>query len=190
MPQLQHNMWVTNAKEAALSVITGGGKWVEITVAADCLYQHLLLTAEKKFWRCVERGELSDGRILRHSIGLDSTATVLCCALHQRPNLRQTVVRLWNSQETAGVRCVEFGRGPPEADVWKGGAVKGQARWGPIISRPTSYVDAFPGSIINEARSFSSRRSRSKYSIVWANPSLRAVDGEKLNNFFANVRSG
>jgi predicted phage-related endonuclease len=57
MAQLQHNMWVTNASEAVLSVITGGGKWVEITVAADSLYQHLLLTAEKKFWRCVESGE-------------------------------------------------------------------------------------------------------------------------------------
>jgi predicted phage-related endonuclease len=57
MPQLQHNMWVTNATTAVLSVITGGGKWVEITVAADSLYQHLLLTAEKKFWRCVENGE-------------------------------------------------------------------------------------------------------------------------------------
>jgi predicted phage-related endonuclease len=58
MPQLQHNMWVTNARMAALSVITGGGKWVEITVAADALYQHLLLTAEKKFWRSVESGDL------------------------------------------------------------------------------------------------------------------------------------
>jgi hypothetical protein len=57
MPQLQHNMWVTNATTAALSIITGGGKWVEITVAADSLYQHLLLTAERKFWRCVENGE-------------------------------------------------------------------------------------------------------------------------------------
>jgi predicted phage-related endonuclease len=57
MPQLQHNRWVTNATTAVLSVITGGGKWVEITVAADSLYQHLLLTAEKKFWRCVESGE-------------------------------------------------------------------------------------------------------------------------------------
>jgi putative phage-type endonuclease len=57
MAQLQHNMWVTNAKEGVLSIITGGGKWVEITIAADCLYQHLLLTAEKKFWRCVESGE-------------------------------------------------------------------------------------------------------------------------------------
>jgi predicted phage-related endonuclease len=57
MAQLQHNMWVTNATEAVLSVITGGGKWVEITVTADSLYQHLLLTAEKKFWRCVESGE-------------------------------------------------------------------------------------------------------------------------------------
>src|SRR5215471_1192337 len=57
MAQLQHNMWVVNAKEAALSVITGGGKWVEIIIPADPLYQHLLLTAEKKFWRSVESGE-------------------------------------------------------------------------------------------------------------------------------------
>jgi predicted phage-related endonuclease len=57
MAQLQHNMWVTNAKIAALSIITGGGKWVEISIAADPLYQHLLLTAEKKFWRCVTFGE-------------------------------------------------------------------------------------------------------------------------------------
>jgi len=57
MAQLQHNMWVTNAKMAVLSIITGGGKWVEITIPADSLYQHLLLTAEKKFWRCVESGE-------------------------------------------------------------------------------------------------------------------------------------
>src|SRR5216683_2885814 len=57
MPQLQHNMWVTNARAAVLSIITGGGKWVEIAIAADCLYQHLLLTAEKKFWRCVQSGD-------------------------------------------------------------------------------------------------------------------------------------
>jgi predicted phage-related endonuclease len=57
MAQCQHNMWVTNANAAALSVITGGGKWVEIKISADPLYQHLLLTAEKKFWRCVESGE-------------------------------------------------------------------------------------------------------------------------------------
>jgi predicted phage-related endonuclease len=57
MAQLQHNMWVTNAKLAVLSIITGGGKWVEISISADPLYQHLLLTAEKKFWRCVESGD-------------------------------------------------------------------------------------------------------------------------------------
>ena len=50
-------MWVTNATQAVLSVITGGGKWVEIKISADPLYQHLLLTAEKKFWRCVQSGE-------------------------------------------------------------------------------------------------------------------------------------
>jgi predicted phage-related endonuclease len=57
MPQLQHNMWVVAAKSAVLSVITGGGKWVEITTHADPLYQHLIVTAERKFWRCVENGE-------------------------------------------------------------------------------------------------------------------------------------
>jgi hypothetical protein len=57
MPQLQHNMWVVAARSAVLSVITGGGKWVELTIHADPLYQHLLLTAEKKFWRCVTDGK-------------------------------------------------------------------------------------------------------------------------------------
>jgi hypothetical protein len=50
-------MWVTAARQAALSIVTGGGQWVEIIVFADSLYQHLLLTAEKRFWRCVETGE-------------------------------------------------------------------------------------------------------------------------------------
>src|ERR1044072_144449 len=57
MAQLQHNMWVVAARSSVLSVITGGGKWVEIKIHADPLYQHLLLTAEKKFWRCVLSGE-------------------------------------------------------------------------------------------------------------------------------------
>jgi predicted phage-related endonuclease len=57
MAQLQHNMWVVAARSAVLSVITGGGKWVEITTHADPLYQHLVVTAERKFWRCVESGQ-------------------------------------------------------------------------------------------------------------------------------------
>jgi predicted phage-related endonuclease len=57
MAQVQHNMWVVNSKMAVLSIITGGGNWVEIAIAADSLYQHLLITAERKFWRCVETGE-------------------------------------------------------------------------------------------------------------------------------------
>jgi predicted phage-related endonuclease len=57
MPQLQHNMWVVAARTSVLSIITGGGKWVEIKINADPLYQHLVLTAERKFWRCVESGE-------------------------------------------------------------------------------------------------------------------------------------
>ena len=57
MPQLQHNMWVVAARSAVLSIITGGSKWVEIKVHVDPLHQHLIMTAERKFWRCVESGE-------------------------------------------------------------------------------------------------------------------------------------
>ena len=57
MAQLQHNMWVTASRTAVLSIITGGGKWVELNIQADPLYQHLLITAEKKFWQCVATGQ-------------------------------------------------------------------------------------------------------------------------------------
>jgi predicted phage-related endonuclease len=58
MAQLQHNMWVTHLRSAVLSIITGGGKWVEITVPMDPLYLSVLVAAEKKFWRCVQSGEV------------------------------------------------------------------------------------------------------------------------------------
>jgi predicted phage-related endonuclease len=48
MAQLQHNMWVINSYSAVLSIITGGGKWAEITIPADPLYQYFLITAERK----------------------------------------------------------------------------------------------------------------------------------------------
>jgi hypothetical protein len=57
MAQLQHNMWVTHLRTSVLSIITGGGKWVEITIAMDPLYLSVLVSAEKKFWRCVQSGE-------------------------------------------------------------------------------------------------------------------------------------
>jgi predicted phage-related endonuclease len=55
--QLQHNMWVTHLRTSVLSIITGGGKWVEITIPMDPLYLSVLVSAEKKFWRCVQSGE-------------------------------------------------------------------------------------------------------------------------------------
>jgi hypothetical protein len=44
-------MLVIAARTAVLSVITGGGKWVEIATRADPLYQRLIVTVERKFWR-------------------------------------------------------------------------------------------------------------------------------------------
>jgi predicted phage-related endonuclease len=57
MAQLQHNMWVTHLRTSVLSIITGGGKWVGITIPMDPLYLSVLVSAEKKFWRCVQSGE-------------------------------------------------------------------------------------------------------------------------------------
>jgi predicted phage-related endonuclease len=66
MAQLQHNMWVTHLRSSVLSVITGGGKWVEIGIPMDPLYLSVLVSAEKKFWRCVQSGEVP------HLINADS----------------------------------------------------------------------------------------------------------------------
>src|SRR5262249_39899765 len=59
MAQVQHNMWVTHLRSSVLSIITGGGKWVEITIPMDPLYLSVLVSAEKKLWRCVQSGEPS-----------------------------------------------------------------------------------------------------------------------------------
>ena len=56
-PTLEGSAGAVAARTAVLSVITGSGKWVEIATHADPLYQHLIITAERKFWRCVENGE-------------------------------------------------------------------------------------------------------------------------------------
>jgi predicted phage-related endonuclease len=58
MAQLQHNMWVTHLRSSVLSIITGGGKWVEFSLPMDPLYLSVLVSAEKKFWRCVQSGEV------------------------------------------------------------------------------------------------------------------------------------
>jgi hypothetical protein len=53
----QHDLWVAQVKFAALSVVTADGRWFEAAVEADSLYQHLLLTAERRFLRCLQTGE-------------------------------------------------------------------------------------------------------------------------------------
>jgi predicted phage-related endonuclease len=58
MAQLQHNMLVADTKKSVLSIINGGGKWVELSIEADPIYQTILIAAEKAFWRAVKTGEL------------------------------------------------------------------------------------------------------------------------------------
>ncbi len=57
MPQLQHNMLAADCQHAVLSIITGGGKWVEISVAADPIYQAVLVETERSFWEAVQSGD-------------------------------------------------------------------------------------------------------------------------------------
>jgi predicted phage-related endonuclease len=57
MAQLQHNMLVAGPKKSVLSIITGGGKWIELSIEADPIYQTILIAAEKAFWRAVKIGE-------------------------------------------------------------------------------------------------------------------------------------
>jgi predicted phage-related endonuclease len=58
MAQLQHNMLVAGTKTAVLSIINGGGKWIEATVDADPVYQTVLVAVEQTFWHCVQTGAL------------------------------------------------------------------------------------------------------------------------------------
>src|SRR5665213_1857569 len=57
MAQLQHNMLVTGTKKSVLSIINGGGKWIELSIEADPIYQTILIAAAKAFWRAVKTGE-------------------------------------------------------------------------------------------------------------------------------------
>jgi predicted phage-related endonuclease len=57
MPQLQHNMLVASANSSVLSIITGGGKWIELKVEADAIYQAVLFAAEAAFWDAVQTGK-------------------------------------------------------------------------------------------------------------------------------------
>jgi len=57
MAQLQHNMLVAGTKKSVLSIITGGGKWIELSIEADPIYQTILIAAEKAFWRAVKTSE-------------------------------------------------------------------------------------------------------------------------------------
>jgi predicted phage-related endonuclease len=57
MAQLQHNMLVAGCRDSVLSIITGGGKWIEIEIPADPVYQTVLVAAEEAFWDAVQTGE-------------------------------------------------------------------------------------------------------------------------------------
>ena len=70
MPQLQHNAWVVAGRSAVLSVITGGGKWVEITTHADPLYQHLIVRNANSGVASKAASPLASSALSRPNLGL------------------------------------------------------------------------------------------------------------------------
>src|SRR6201988_2965024 len=50
-------MLAADTKKSVLSTINSGGKWIELSVEADPIYQTILIAAEKAFWRSVKTGE-------------------------------------------------------------------------------------------------------------------------------------
>jgi hypothetical protein len=86
MAQVQHNMWVTHLRSSVLAIITGGGKWVEITIPMDPLYLSVLVSAEKKFWRNTGRRVTDVQRQVKHSTIPWMAATLdAVCNLERRP---------------------------------------------------------------------------------------------------------
>jgi hypothetical protein len=73
---LQHNIWLTNLRTSVLSIITGGGKWVEITIPVDPLYLTVLVPAEKKFWRCVSKPPISSTPSRRGRVSTPSASSI------------------------------------------------------------------------------------------------------------------
>ena len=164
MAQLQHNMWVTNARSAALSIITGGGKWIEMTIPADALYQHFLITAERRFWRCVRTGETpaslwdrtatATGRggpdrrheriqlmgrvgwpLLRHTLGLSRPRGRQGRTQGAHAGGRQGSDRPWRSRQT-----VEVWRGPLRSSRPEGQPCSGLAKRTALIAAALAKV--------------------------------------------------
>ena len=52
-------MLVAGTQKSVLSIINGGGNWIELKIEADPIYQTILIAAEKAFWRAVKTGETS-----------------------------------------------------------------------------------------------------------------------------------
>lgn len=55
-PQLTHNMLVTGADDAVLSVIYGNARWEAYAIELDLFYAAELIEAEQSFWDCVQIG--------------------------------------------------------------------------------------------------------------------------------------
>jgi hypothetical protein len=55
--QFLHDMVVAGTKKSVVSVVNSGGKWIELTIEADPIYQIMLIAAEKAFLRAVKTGE-------------------------------------------------------------------------------------------------------------------------------------
>lgn len=75
--QIQHQIMVSQAPQAILSVIFGNHKFQTFTIDADYEYQHQLAAQEMKFWQCVETDTPPQGfEVISVSVGMNELVTV------------------------------------------------------------------------------------------------------------------
>ena len=131
MPALKHKMLVTGRARTVLSIITGDGKWIEATVAADAVYQTALIAAEKAFWRSVQigrrphlfgiaprRSKIEVVRVI-DAIGSGSRLSVEAPQAIDKSKLAMPEPRRWRDKDhlkfVATRPCVICGRRPSDA---------------------------------------------------------------------------
>jgi hypothetical protein len=105
--------WVVAARSAVLSVITGGGKWVEINTYADPLYQREVLRAARALLRWEQRDLAKASSVSLPTIKrLESMPGAM--AAHM-----STIAALKNALESAGIEFIDENGGGPGVRLQK-----------------------------------------------------------------------
>ena len=168
-------------RAAVLSVITGGGKWVEIKTHADPLYQHLIVTAERKFWRCVESGEppalfgVEPPKPRIEAVRIVDMSSSNAWAEFAAVFSRTRSAHLEHEQAKAELKSLDAGGCPAGDRPWRAGQALEIGRhqfrppraWRAAMQRSSGSIGSLAAALAKAKANSSIRRSR------WSRPSGR-----------------